>query len=1041
MMKKSLYLFFYLSLGALSGFADQIPVSRIEKMPNFPSPYQMRDWKSVATAYDKFVFDEGRTGDYLPLIQIRSQGNNYLASKQIRMDTYVGASAHGNQAEGINILPAIVGASLVGIDKTSDNGENYVSYAKDFFNKKNGQNVYLNGYSATSGNDWWYDLMPNIYFYQLYSLYPDADADFETQFIKVADRWLEAVYKLGGSLQPWTAPDMNHRAFNLATGKPLTGGAKEPESAGTIAWLLYQAYMQTGEKKYFEGAQLSLEFLCTFRENPSYELQLPYGTLIAARMNAEQGCSFNIDRLINWCFDWGRTRGWGAIVGTWGGYDVSGLIGEANDNGNDYAFVMNGFQQAAALAPVAKYDKRYARAIGKWLLNIANASRLFYNNVLPEDHQEPQSYNWSSAYDTESCIPYESMKEVRNSKSPYVMGDATGGGWAATNISLYSGSSVGYMAALIEKTNVEGILQIDVNKTDFFGDTPYPVYLYYNPYSEDKSVEINLSSDNLCDLYDAISEEIVASQVSGTVSFTVPADSVCLLTVLPGGSEQTVSGHQLLVNNRIVDFYYGYDYSRNLRMKAIVADRQVTTPGSSVKFNVYADNIPIGASVVYEWSVNGESIQNAGTGSYLNWTAPSTFGIYTIKAVGSARNQVISGEVTVEVVEKMYDKPSVINISTDSSMPLLPDETIDVVSVLAEETPGLAVSWECDGGSMEVLSDLSCRWKLPSAPGVYTISCIAENRFGEDMKSLEVLVKEEKSTVKTPLIYYPLNGDCLNAASSGVYDAVQENGFFVADALGRESSAYSLSSSSAQLYTVNDDALGFRDKLTVGFWVSPNSKLGREQFLVSHGSWEERYKVSISPDMTLRWTVNTSDGTKDLDYSTPLNLNEFCHVTAVYTGYSMELYINGEFYSFMKHSGSIGTTDKDITYGRKDRSDVEYTFTGILDEIRIYNDELSLSEIRELPETWVLLPSSVENSVSDSHIRILKSPGMLRISTGGIVLKNLEIFDMRGTRFSYNWQRENEYSYVVPTGGLSPAVYVLRLTDNSGNSYRYKIVP
>lgn len=115
----------------------------------------------------------------------------------------------------------------------------------------------------------------------------------------------------------------------------------------------------------------ALEFLCAFGENPSYELQLPYGTLIAARMNAEQDCSYNIDRLINWCFDWGRTRGWGAIVGTWGGYDVSGLIGEANDNGDDYAFVMNGFQQAAALAPVAKYDKRYARAIGKWLLNIA----------------------------------------------------------------------------------------------------------------------------------------------------------------------------------------------------------------------------------------------------------------------------------------------------------------------------------------------------------------------------------------------------------------------------------------------------------------------------------------------------------------------------------------------------------------------------------------------------------------------------------------------------------------------------------------------
>jgi hypothetical protein len=38
---------------------------------------------------------------------------------------------------------------------------------------------------------------------------------------------------------------------------------------------------------------------------------------------------------------------------------------------------MNGFQQAAALAPLPKYDKRYARAIAKWILNLANASRLF----------------------------------------------------------------------------------------------------------------------------------------------------------------------------------------------------------------------------------------------------------------------------------------------------------------------------------------------------------------------------------------------------------------------------------------------------------------------------------------------------------------------------------------------------------------------------------------------------------------------------------------------------------------------------------------
>ena len=68
-----------------------------------------------AKAYDKFVFDKNKTGSYLPLIEIKSQGNNYPGSKQIRLDTYVGSNSHGSQAEAINILPAIVGASLVGV--------------------------------------------------------------------------------------------------------------------------------------------------------------------------------------------------------------------------------------------------------------------------------------------------------------------------------------------------------------------------------------------------------------------------------------------------------------------------------------------------------------------------------------------------------------------------------------------------------------------------------------------------------------------------------------------------------------------------------------------------------------------------------------------------------------------------------------------------------------------------------------------------------------------------------------------------------------
>jgi len=61
-----------------------------------------------------------KTGQYLPLSRTGSQGQfNYPDNIPLFMDSYVGAAAHANQAEAINIIPAIVGASLIGIDKSN----------------------------------------------------------------------------------------------------------------------------------------------------------------------------------------------------------------------------------------------------------------------------------------------------------------------------------------------------------------------------------------------------------------------------------------------------------------------------------------------------------------------------------------------------------------------------------------------------------------------------------------------------------------------------------------------------------------------------------------------------------------------------------------------------------------------------------------------------------------------------------------------------------------------------------------------------------
>ena len=177
---------------------------------------------------------------------------------------------------------------------------------------------------------------------------------------------------------------------------------------------------------------------------------LPFGTLTAARLNAELGRDYDVDRLLNWCFGISDCRGgWGVTVGNWGGYDCDGLLGSI-DNRGGYAFAMNTFAQAGALVPLARYDPRYARAIGKWMLNLANAARLFYPGALPPGHET--SAFWKG--DPQHVIAYEGLRHEWLGKSPCATGDPVAMNWGPkTDLGLYGSSYVGMLGAIVRPTN------------------------------------------------------------------------------------------------------------------------------------------------------------------------------------------------------------------------------------------------------------------------------------------------------------------------------------------------------------------------------------------------------------------------------------------------------------------------------------------------------------------------------------------------------------------------------------------------------------
>lgn len=989
----------------VSAQVNQINISRVTQMPNLPAPYIMRDWKDVAIKYDELIFSTSAAGQYFPLIHLKANGINYPTLQPILLDTYVGSANSGNQAEAINIIPALVGATLVGADKSNQNGMNWAIMSKEFFNKANGQNVYLNGYSATSGSDWWYDLMPNVFFYQLYSQYPNL-VDFEAQFTTIADRWLNAVYAMGGSTTPWQIPEMNYRAWYLTTMTPNNNGVIEPEAAGTIAWILYHAYLHTGDKKYLTGAQLSMDFLTSLNSNPSYELQLPYGAFVAAKMNAELGTHYNIEKIVNWCFDRGPLRGWGVIAGTWNGTDVSGLIGEANDAGNDYVFAMNGFQQAAALVPMIKYDKRFARDIAKWTLNLANASRLFYPQYLPQTDQD--DYPWSSQYDPQSVIAYEALKENLDGKKLYGTGDAKRNGWAQTNLGLYGSSHVGYLGAIIESTDVEGILKLDINKTDFFGENAFPSFLVYNPHGDTRKVTISLGSQTY-DVYNAIPETVIKTGVTGNTLIDVGPNQVMMLIYIPSGATLEEKEGKLYLGDKIVDHSFGYNFEGRLRIKSLAA------ADTLVEFNqqviVYSAIENAAGPVTYNWYVNGILYFSAMSPDFT-WTAPATEGYYTLKL------DVISGvsssldSLVFHVVENVPRPPEVTGLNTDSLWYYSGSPATVICQVVPDAGNLFQYQWTLPAGSLINQTDSLIRWSLPEQEGLFPLLCEVTNKDGLKATALvNVLVKKKSQGTTEPFAYYPLDGNVRDYSGNG-HDATLEGAQLTADARGESDKAYQFSSGSDIIFVPNEASLNFQEKITVAFWVKLDA-VTQESFILSHGSWEDRWKVSVTPVNKLRWTIKTSSGTKDLDSSFPLQLNQYYHFAVVYSGYTMELYADGVLDTFQPVSGLIAVTGKSLTFGRKDETITNYFLRGSIDEVRIYDKTLAPNEIVTLKSQWNIITEVPEETKDGLTLYPNPSQGIIHIS-GVDGIRNIEVWDIRGRRI-YAYSHPEKSFFLVET--------------------------
>lgn len=1019
-----LYSVFFIFIARLSyAQTGQIAIPRVDLMPNLPAPYNVRDWRQVALRYDSFVYDVQKTGQYLPLSYLKPAGVNYPQNPAFGLHTYVGTNSPlGNEA--INVLPSLVGATLVGIDKRAQFGRNWLLMSQDFFNKNNGENIYLNNAGASSGGDWWYDLMPNVYFYQLYDRYPDWGAEADFQFQTVAGQFLKAVRAMGGSEAPWEPAYMNYRAWKFKTMEPNPNGVKEPEAAGAYAWVLYHAWKKTGNPEYLKGAEWSIEFLNNWNSNPSYELQLPYGTYVAAKMNAELGTAYNIEKMLNWSFNRGELRGWGTIVGTWGGFDVSGLVGEANDAGNDYAFQLNGVQQAAALVPMVRYDKRFARAIGKWVLNLSNATRLFFPGFLPAHMQDASA--WSAANDPQQVMGYEALRQKWQNLSPFSTGDALQGGWAATNLALYGTGSIGYLGAMTEKTNVDKILKINLLKTDFYGSAAYPTYLFFNPHNTTQTVLFDAGSAP-ADLYDALSETFIIKSASGVVPLGIPANQAILVAVCPAGGAISFDRNKMLVDGVVVDFdQHAQPYTRAPRIKGLAASKNPLETGDSTAVYAAVEDADSG-QITYTWSVSAGAL--TGSGATVNLSAPAVPSNVEIRLIATdPEGNSDTATLQLSVVPEINDAPEITAIQKSAAY-LAPNETLQLTCVAADaNNDPLTFAWSGTGGIFNGNGN-TVNWTAPASEGVFQVTVkVSDDEGLFAQATTTILVKNFNATPGDLIAHYPFTGNANDVSGNQLHG--QANGaILVPDQNGIPQSAYYFNGGAQHIAVANNPLLNFQDAITVSCWFKANALPEKETFLLSHGSWQNRWKISITPEKYLRWTVNTLSGVADLDDAVPLQTDLFYHVAVSYDGALLALYLNGELNSYKTLTGKIRTTTLPFLMGQMIPGDANYNFKGVIDAVKIFNHALTPDAVKVLYQQGV---TSVGEPGLAGAGQLVLSPnpvsGMLNIQlpqAAGTDTR-VQVLDSNG-RIILEQRFEAQTQVELDVNRFSPGLYWIRV--------------
>ncbi len=218
---------------------------------------------------------------------------------------------------------------------------------------------------------------------------------------------------------------------------------------------------------------------------------------------------------------------------------------------------------------------------------------------------------------------------------------------------------------------------------------------------------------------------------------------------------------------------------------------------------------------------------------------------------------------------------------------------------------------------------------------------------------------------------YPFSGNARDATSYNNH--AQANGAQLDDdRFGLANKAYTFDGIGAGVLAANSPQLN-SDHTTISFWVNVEElPASGEVYLLSHGGWQERWKISLPSHGKPVFTTH-SDGSccSDMDSGdgNELIVGEWRHVVMVHDGTKDRIYMNGVQVAEKDVAGALDATTHPFGMGYNPIDNANY-FKGSLDEVQIYDEALSDIEIMDLYTLQSTPPMSMDMEAPSSPLNL-----------------------------------------------------------------------